>query len=204
MKRYIIGAIFGFLLAIATTAYADDIKETAASLIGKKVEGTFPVQINGKQAEKDAIVIDGTSYLPVRSASELFGFDVDFKDNNILLKSRSNKVSEETMKDRVREVMKRGNADVTDQEVNDAYSYPGDTAEEKVGNYFKKILKDMNDVAEAEKAAKIKQQQENEAKIKAELEASEAQRKMHEEDRAAADAAREKANEEYLKNHPQQ
>jgi hypothetical protein len=74
MKKIIAGILIGISLSLGFTAYADDI----VSLIGKKVDGSFPLIINNLRADKDVLVINGTSYLPVRSAAALFGYDVSF------------------------------------------------------------------------------------------------------------------------------
>lgn len=74
MKRIIFGILIGAVLTLTTSAYAEEIE----SMIGKVVQGSFPLTIDGKRAEKDVLVIDGTSYIPVRAASELFGYDVLF------------------------------------------------------------------------------------------------------------------------------
>lgn len=82
MKKYIIGALFGFLLSIAFTAGAAEIKNI---MIGKVIQGSFPLIIDGVQAEKDVIVVDKTSYIPVKVAGELFGYDVSFIDSTVKL-----------------------------------------------------------------------------------------------------------------------
>jgi hypothetical protein len=74
----ILGIIIGAALAITTSAYADDIKSEISSMIGKKVQGSFPLTIGGKKAAKDVIVIENTSYLPIRSAADLFGYEIAF------------------------------------------------------------------------------------------------------------------------------
>lgn len=74
MRKIILGVLIGLGLSIGVTTYAADI----VSLIGKKVDGSFPLYINDVRADKDVLVIDGTSYLPVRSAAALFGYDVSF------------------------------------------------------------------------------------------------------------------------------
>jgi hypothetical protein len=77
MKKIISGILIGISLSLGVTAYADDI----VSLIGKKVDGSFPLIINNVRADKDVLVIDGTSYLPVKSAAALFGYEVSFNAN---------------------------------------------------------------------------------------------------------------------------
>lgn len=74
MRKYIVGMIFGILLSLSTSVYAEEIK----TLIGRAIEGEFPVHINGKTLSNKAIVIDGTSYLPVREFGEAVGYDVKF------------------------------------------------------------------------------------------------------------------------------
>ncbi|WP_438444436.1 hypothetical protein [Gorillibacterium sp. sgz5001074] len=81
MKKAAAGFLAGVLLTMSATAYADDIQ----SAIGKLVDGTYPLVIDGKKAAKDVIVVDGTSYLPVRAAGELFGYDVDFVKEQVVL-----------------------------------------------------------------------------------------------------------------------
>jgi hypothetical protein len=86
MKKYVLGMLIGIGLSLGVTAYAADI----VSLIGKKVDGSFPLIINNVRAEKDVLVIDGTSYLPVRSAAALFGYDVSFNaDLMVILTKKS-------------------------------------------------------------------------------------------------------------------
>lgn len=85
MKKIVVGVIIGFVLAFAASAYADEIE----SLIGKKIEGEFPVTINGQRLDKKAIVIDGTSYLPVRAIADAVYQNVYFDaDLGITLTSK--------------------------------------------------------------------------------------------------------------------
>jgi hypothetical protein len=89
MKRIFLGILIGFGLSLGVTAYADDI----VSLIGKKVDGSFPLIINNVRADKDVLVIDSTSYLPVRSAATLFGYDVSFNaDLMVILTKKTDPV----------------------------------------------------------------------------------------------------------------
>jgi hypothetical protein len=86
MKKIVLGMLIGIGLSLGFTAYADDI----VSLIGKKVEGSFPLLINNIRADKDVLVIDGTSYLPVRSAAALFGYDVSFNADLMVILTKKN------------------------------------------------------------------------------------------------------------------
>jgi|SRR5690625_2864827 len=90
MKRFVTGLIAGIALTISVSAYADEIE----SYIGKVIEGQFPVVIDGKKAEKPGIVVDGTTYLPVRSAGELFGYNISFIDSEVVMKKKTTKTVE--------------------------------------------------------------------------------------------------------------
>lgn len=74
MKRYIIGGIAGFLMATAISAHAAEV----VAVVGKTIQGAFPIKIDGKTLDTPAIVVDGTSYLPVRAFGEAMGYNVSF------------------------------------------------------------------------------------------------------------------------------
>lgn len=72
------------MLVISATAYASDIQ----TLVGRAIEGTFAVQLSGEKLENKAIVIDGTSYLPVREIAEKMNLKVDFDmERGVILES---------------------------------------------------------------------------------------------------------------------
>jgi hypothetical protein len=50
-------------------------------MIGKVVDGTFNVKVGDKTLDTPAIVIEGTSYLPVRAFGDATGYDVGFDSN---------------------------------------------------------------------------------------------------------------------------
>jgi len=74
MRKFIVGTLFGLLLSLSVTVYAEEAK----TLVGRTIEGTFPVFLNGKKLSNEAIVIDGTSYLPVREIAEMLALAVKF------------------------------------------------------------------------------------------------------------------------------
>lgn len=73
MKKFFVGALFGAALMVGVTAYAD-----VQGMVGKVVDGVFPVKIEDQTLENEAIVIEGTSYLPVRELAEKVGYEVSF------------------------------------------------------------------------------------------------------------------------------
>lgn len=92
MRKYIIGSFFGFALAFSMSAHADDIK----SLVGKVVQGTYTVTIEGKKLDKQAIIVDGTSYLPVKSLGSALGYEAKFDAVQGIALSKTDSVTELT------------------------------------------------------------------------------------------------------------
>jgi len=88
MKRFIAGLIIGVILMLAAPAFGDGV-------IGKVVEGTLPLVINGKKAMQDVIVIEGTSYLPVREACKMFGYNVSWNQETreVILETKDHTLS---------------------------------------------------------------------------------------------------------------
>lgn len=77
MKKILITLLSAvFVFAISPVVFAE-----VESMIGKKVQGQFPVKVNGELLESQAIVIDGTSYLPVRAIGEALGKEIKFSSD---------------------------------------------------------------------------------------------------------------------------
>lgn len=72
MRKYVIGIFIGFCLSFAVGAHAE-----VSSFVGRVVEGMFPVTYNAAPLG-DALVLDGTTYLPVRKLGEALGLTVSF------------------------------------------------------------------------------------------------------------------------------
>ena len=79
--------VFILVMSVATVAMAD-----VQGLVGKVVQGMFPVSLNGSTLEKQAIVIDGTSYLPVRAVADALNMNASFENNTVILKSTNSSV----------------------------------------------------------------------------------------------------------------
>lgn len=75
MKKFILGVLVGVSITAAGSAYADDVVN---SIVGKRVDGEFPIKISGKSLDTKAAVLEGTSYLPVRAVGEALNMDVTF------------------------------------------------------------------------------------------------------------------------------
>lgn len=74
MKKLVIGMVIGFFLSVPFSLQAEEIK----NMIGKQVQGVFPVKHNGQYFDEPAVVIDGRTYYPIRYLAEKLGHDVGF------------------------------------------------------------------------------------------------------------------------------
>lgn len=74
MKKYISGFILGVLTTVGITVFAEEVK----SFIAEKA--TFDVYVAGEKFESDkpAVVIDGSTYLPLRATGEALGVPVEW------------------------------------------------------------------------------------------------------------------------------
>jgi N-acetyl-anhydromuramyl-L-alanine amidase AmpD len=55
----------------------------AQSMLGKVVDDSAAVYLNGTRLDKDAVIIEGTSYLPARLLAETLGFKVAWEPSRI-------------------------------------------------------------------------------------------------------------------------
>lgn len=78
MKKFTLGLIVGFILALSVPAFGE-----ISNLLGKTVDGEILVYIDGSKFNDNAIVVNSRSYLPVRSFAETLGKNVEFKDGEI-------------------------------------------------------------------------------------------------------------------------
>lgn len=81
VKKYVVGFIAGIVFALSSSVFADNI----SGLIGKEVEGTASVKLNG-EVIGSAVIINGTSYAPVRVVSESAGMNVYYEKGVVKLK----------------------------------------------------------------------------------------------------------------------
>jgi len=92
MKKVTIALALGLLLGSATTAIA--ATDTVQAALTK-----FKIVVNGQeqQLKSSPVVINGSSYLPVREVAELLGHDVSFDKGTISLDAKDgDNVSETT------------------------------------------------------------------------------------------------------------
>lgn len=80
VSHLLLGVVIGVGLTASAGAYA-----ASATKIGKKVAGEIAVFLNGKEAPTKAIVVDGTSYLPVRWTAEAAGLGLEVKGKDVYL-----------------------------------------------------------------------------------------------------------------------
>jgi hypothetical protein len=77
LKKIVLALSLGMMIGSTATVVAAT-NETVQATIAK-----FTVKFNGEEKEikNPIVVIDGTSYLPLRDVSDLFGYHVDYEDS---------------------------------------------------------------------------------------------------------------------------
>lgn len=95
MKKRIMLSLFSILiiLSLTTVTYA-----ATQTLVGKKVQKVVSVDVDGKKV-KDAIVVDGTTYAPVRSFSEAAGYSLSIDKEVVKLQSIDTSKEDAIVKD---------------------------------------------------------------------------------------------------------
>jgi len=84
MRKYLIGTLIGFLLAIPLTAFADEI----TSLIGEKVQAENVVVVNREELPIKAVNINGTTYSPNRAIADALGMDIKFEEQKVIFETK--------------------------------------------------------------------------------------------------------------------
>lgn len=84
MKKYLtVVMVFVLILTSAIAVYA------GGGMVGQAIDSEYPLWLHGNKVSKNVIAINGVSYAPVRVLGEAMGLDVEFKDNQVFLKSKS-------------------------------------------------------------------------------------------------------------------
>lgn len=84
MKKIAAGILAGAMLMVSAQAWG-----AADSLVGKKIEAEYAVNVYGKKLVDPAIIINGKSYAPVRAIGELAGYTVSFSGKSIDLDQKT-------------------------------------------------------------------------------------------------------------------
>lgn len=84
MKKFVMGLVLGIGLTIAVSAAAEGIQ----SLVGKQVDGQATVVLDGNELGTQAVIIEGTSYAPVRAIGEAVGREVGWEGGKVTLDSK--------------------------------------------------------------------------------------------------------------------
>lgn len=95
LKRFLV-----LLLAFSLVFYVTSLAEGVQVYVGKKIEGQFPVSLNGERVEQPGLVIEGVSYLPVRVIGEMMECEVSFIDREIILNCDNEKEEENLLEDK--------------------------------------------------------------------------------------------------------
>ena len=84
MKKY-----FSFAIVFVLLTTFSAIALAGGGMVGQVIDSEYPLWLHGNKVSKNVIAINGVSYVPVRVLGEAMGLDVEFKDNQVFLKSKS-------------------------------------------------------------------------------------------------------------------
>jgi len=79
MRKYVIGIIIGALLMSSGQAIAG-----TASKVGRKVQAEYVIKVDGVVLDAKALAIDGQTTTPNRALGEAVGYDVAFKNKEVI------------------------------------------------------------------------------------------------------------------------
>ncbi|MBY9081193.1 hypothetical protein KIH86_23890 [Paenibacillus sp. HN-1] len=149
MKK--IGTLLLGIVIGAVLTFSPQIYGAGAKLLGSKVDNTLDIKLNGKSIGQGA-VINGTSYLPVRSTAKALGLEVKVDSTTVDLTGKS---SEE-----LSAIAKAEQKEMTDKE----------NKENKITDLTARIEKSKKDISGYESA--IDASQSNVTSRKAQLDAA--------------------------------
>ena len=103
MKKFVFGFVLGALIFGGTTVLADNV-----SLIGKEIQGELTVYFNGEPLIAKAIVVDGVSYLPIRTVGNTLGARIEYRNGAVYVEKENEyeEIKEQVMNDIKREMRK--------------------------------------------------------------------------------------------------
>lgn len=93
MRKYLIGILLGASLMFSAQAFG-----AAATLIGKKISREVKVIIMGAELEKKAILLDGTTYVPLRVITEKLGLQAEYVNGEVVVRNKSAELAEYELK----------------------------------------------------------------------------------------------------------
>jgi nitrogenase molybdenum-iron protein alpha/beta subunit len=89
MKKKVVGIAVAALLFGSSIGYA-----ASSSVIGAKVTGLFTLQYSDKTKIADAVIINGSAYVPVRKMAEATGTELTVEGKTITLGDKANVIAE--------------------------------------------------------------------------------------------------------------
>ncbi|MEK0313747.1 hypothetical protein [Cohnella sp. 56] len=97
-KSFIVGFFAGVMMTASVSSFA-----ATSSVVGKKVQGEFTVVVDGAALSQKAVVIDGSSYAPLRSVGDSTGYDVSFEDKTVAF-TKKTEVANSTVSENANEL----------------------------------------------------------------------------------------------------
>ena len=75
MKKYLAGLLSGMMVMASVSVFADGVVKNFDAVVGK-----VQVVLNGERLHQETVLIDGTTYLPIRAVAEMLGLEVKYDE----------------------------------------------------------------------------------------------------------------------------
>jgi hypothetical protein len=83
VKKFLAGIIFGLSVSFCVVAFASQTPQNVSQVIAKKIDAYFgrvKLVVNGKNVDKETLVYDDSTYIPLRAAAEVLGVEVEWDE----------------------------------------------------------------------------------------------------------------------------
>ena len=83
MKKFFAGIISGIAVSFCVAVFASQTPQVVSEVVAKKIDAYFgrvKLVVNGKNVDKETLVYDDSTYIPLRAAAEVLGVEVEWDE----------------------------------------------------------------------------------------------------------------------------
>jgi hypothetical protein len=146
LKKFVSGIVVGLLLFSGASVFAD-----STSLIGQKVQGLFSVEKDGVKVA-DAVIINGSTYAPIRAVSEATGANLSVDGKKIIISDKEDSTVDQAIQAENTNLVQ----DAKKQRQIDRYNGSIKTSNEDISSFEALLKKSQEDLANAKTDGEVK------------------------------------------------
>jgi hypothetical protein len=83
VKKFLAGILSGLAVSFCVTVFASQTPQVISQAVAKKIDAYFgrvKLLVNGKNVDKETLVYDDSTYIPLRDAAEVLGVEVEWDE----------------------------------------------------------------------------------------------------------------------------